>query len=140
MGLAIIHDTVYSYGSFIRLENRSGQGAFFHVFLSAIEVQASTETNEHEQVQLPCGSERIMLVNNEPLLAEVSRTMLGRLGYQVEVHLLPDNALTAITGDPQGICSSPTGPCPGSPELSWRNRCWPSPRICPSSSAPAIHR
>ena len=102
MGLAIVHGTVYSYGGFIRLENRPGQGACFHVFLPAIEVQPATEPDDHEQMQLPGGSERIMLVDDEPLLAEVSRTMLARLGYQVEVHLLPENALTTITGNPQG--------------------------------------
>lgn len=51
--------------------------------------------------ELPRGSERVMLVEGEPALAELGRDMLESLGYEVIVRTKPLEALRAFELMPQ---------------------------------------
>ncbi len=91
MGLAMVHGIVKNHGGFITVESRPGEGAAFHVFLPAVEPQRMPQDAVVER--LPTGSERVLFVDDETMLVEMGRDMLGRLGYRVTA---VDSSLEAL--------------------------------------------
>ncbi len=81
MGLAIIHGIIKDYGGTITVEAQLGKGATFHVYFPLTEPKASLKIEKSEDI--PIGKERILFIEDEELLAEMSKNMLERLGYRV---------------------------------------------------------
>ncbi len=81
MGLAIIHGIMKTYGGAIVVESQFGEGATFRVFFPLVENIASVERVKPQNI--PRGTERILLVDDEELLCEMGKEILDRLGYQV---------------------------------------------------------
>jgi len=84
MGLAIVHGIVKKYGGFISCASNPGLGTVFQVYIPAIEAQSLTPSQETTESIAP-GRERILFVDDEEILADVGKTMLERLGYEVTV-------------------------------------------------------
>ena len=57
------------------------QGSIFNVYLPAVQKEEMVEPDDEEG--LPAGTERILLVDDEPLLVEVGQNLLEMLGYTV---------------------------------------------------------
>ncbi len=79
MGLSATHAIVAECGGFIVLGADAGR-ASFHVFLPC--AVASDEESSARTKSAPAG-ETILLVEDEPLIRELSRDMLERQGYRV---------------------------------------------------------
>lgn len=92
MGLSMVHGIVRSYGGSIVCESVVGEGTVLHVTLPILEAEASRENDVIEQI--PRGNERILLVDDEELLVEMTKSMLERLGYRV---IAMRNSLEALT-------------------------------------------
>jgi PAS domain S-box-containing protein len=82
LGLSVVHGIVKSLGGAIEMESRPGNGAAFEVFLPSLESAWMPEAIE--TAPLPRGRERILVVDDEPSLASVTKLTLERLGYEVE--------------------------------------------------------
>ena len=81
LGLSVVHGIVKSYAGAINVESTVGKGTAFTVLIPAIET--ATERNvEATAAPLSRGQERVLVVDDEPALAEMVRTMLARLGYE----------------------------------------------------------
>ena len=98
LGLSIVHGIVASYGGFITCESEQGVGTSFHVFFPALKQEILPEIKPVEKV--PLGNERILLVDDEEILAELGKTMLERLGYQVTVQTSSLEALAIFQNQP----------------------------------------
>lgn len=83
MGLAIVHGIVNSSGGFITCDSEVGAGTVFTINLPALVDPEIPVTSKIELV--PVGTERILLIDDELMLAEMGRTMLERLGYTVTI-------------------------------------------------------
>jgi len=81
MGLAVVHGIVMSYGGRISVYSEPGRGSSFRVFLP--EIASEVERADKPVMQLPTGSERILLVDDEELVVLVACEMLEALGYEV---------------------------------------------------------
>ncbi|MCK5231547.1 MAG: PAS domain S-box protein [Desulfobulbaceae bacterium] len=82
MGLAVIHGIVKNHGGMIRVNSKMGEGTTFHVFfpeILATSEKKATVTNQ----SVPTGNERILFVDDEQILADLGKQLLGRLGYTV---------------------------------------------------------
>jgi len=99
MGLAIIHGIVSSYGGFITCASKLGEGALFQVFFPALEMEIITEAKPVEAA--PPGKERILLIDDEEMVAGLGKTMLERLGYEVTVRTSSPEALAAFEKQPE---------------------------------------
>ena len=83
MGLAMVHGIVESYGGKIEVESTPGRGTVFTVYLPvAREDPVSTPEVGRE---LPTGTERILLVDDEVSLAKLGGQLLEQLDYTVTV-------------------------------------------------------
>ena len=83
MGLSIIHGIVKSFGGFIAFNSEMDKGSTFHVFIPLSD-KKQTSGNAIEQ-GVSMGKEKILFVDDEQILAEMGKTMLERLGYNVTV-------------------------------------------------------
>ena len=98
MGLAIAHGIVTSYGGFITCESELGKGTVFRVFFPALEEENVPKVKPVEAT--PPGKERILFIDDEEILAELGKTMLERLGYEVTVQTSSLNALATFRRHP----------------------------------------
>ncbi|MHC1744194.1 MAG: PAS domain S-box protein [Syntrophobacteraceae bacterium] len=91
LGLSVVHGIVKGYGGAVEVDSAPGNGTSFKVFFPAREDMATVHAEK--RASMPRGSERLMLVEDEPLLGAFMKRMLERLGYEVDYR---SNGLEAL--------------------------------------------
>ena len=84
LGLAVVHGIVRASGGAIRVESEEGVGSRFHLYFPFIAMKGG-ETAEERLVEVPHGTEKILIVDDEETLAVMAGKTLQKLGYTVEV-------------------------------------------------------
>jgi PAS domain S-box-containing protein len=98
LGLSVVHGIVASHGGMIRLESELGKRTVFRVYFPRVREPAKPDAASAQS--LPRGTERILLVDDEPALAGICKRMLSFLGYQVEVRTSAVDAFELFGTDP----------------------------------------
>ncbi|MEE8397948.1 MAG: PAS domain S-box protein [Desulfobacterales bacterium] len=99
LGLSVIHGIVLSHGGAINVHSEPGEGTTFEILFPKIEpVGDGTKIKEKETI--PTGTERILLVDDEPAMAQIYQSMLKRLGYTVSTRTSSIEALEAFKAQP----------------------------------------
>ncbi len=80
-GLDMVFNTVRCHQGHIEVESEPGIGSTFRIWVPAIEVQAQPLSPASSDA--PHGEETLLLVDDEPSVLELTRTMLDRMGYTV---------------------------------------------------------
>lgn len=99
LGLSVVSGIVESLGGTISVQSRLGKGSTFHVFLPT-SVLADNAVEVGHLNALPHGHERILFVDDEPLLAEMGHDMLADLGCRVIAKSSSRQALALFSRDP----------------------------------------
>jgi PAS domain S-box-containing protein len=101
MGLSVVHGIVTSLGGAVSVESAPDAGAGFDVYLPAIEAQAPAAVTE--AAALPAGTEKILVVDDEVFQTDMSKHLLGLLGYRVEACNRAGEALDLFRKAPEAF-------------------------------------
>jgi CheY-like chemotaxis protein len=91
LGLAVVHGIVKRHEGAIAVRSEPGKGTTFSVYIPRVDVQAEA-TMQVDDLP-PRGSERILLVDDEPTVIKMGTRLLERLGYKVTSQTDSVNAL-----------------------------------------------
>jgi PAS domain S-box-containing protein len=102
LGLSVVHGIITDCGGRVTVESTLGEGSVFRIYLPRVD-RASRSAAGPSAEPLPLGSERILLVDDEPPIVEMLRMMLVGLGYQVTPYAGSSAALAAFREDPSAV-------------------------------------
>ncbi len=95
MGLATVQGIVEQHDGLIKVASTPGAGTTFSLYFPV------AEPGQHQipqrEVTLQRGSERILLVEDNKVLAHVNATMLAEMGYQVDIETSSPQALKRLS-------------------------------------------
>jgi CheY-like chemotaxis protein len=101
LGLAVVHGIVQDHNGFIRVDSTPGEGSSFRIYLPVALEATDDESNEKETPEYaPTGDERILVVDDERILANLHSTILRDLGYTVTTATASIEALELFRHDP----------------------------------------
>jgi PAS domain S-box-containing protein len=100
MGLSVVHGIVKSCGGDITVHSTQGKGTIVNVFLPlSSEKRVEEITGQIEEV-VRGGNENLLVVDDEPFIAELSKEVLADLGYHVTMKTGGIEALEAFKENP----------------------------------------
>ena len=82
LGLSMVYGIVKKHNGYITVNSEIGTGTIFHVYLPMIAAELQRE-REPALVELPTGSETVMLVEDDVMVREVMTKILANYGYTV---------------------------------------------------------
>ena len=85
LGLSTTYDIVTRSGGEMRVKTAPGQGALFQVWLPACDDEPTFEETSQAITTLPGGTERLLIVDDEPALRHLLDECLSDAGYGVTV-------------------------------------------------------
>ncbi len=98
LGLAVVHGIVSAAAGAVKVYSEPGFGTTFHVYLPVVSTRTAGVDDRPEET--PRGTERVLLVDDEPLIVAMMRESLEALGYRVTATTSPEGALAAFLADP----------------------------------------
>jgi PAS domain S-box-containing protein len=129
LGLASVLGTLQQHGAGLHIESAPGQGTRVEVDLPRDPgPQPGAAAVQREDGTLPLGHERVLVVDDEPAVLDVTRRSLERLGYEVQVAADAAQAEALLAGEwrPAVLITDVIMPEVSGPQLVARLRpSWP---------------
>ncbi len=82
LGLSVVHGIVNEYGGDIQIDSTPGEGTTFTLFFPIVD-KSTADSAAAIQEYLPTGTERILIVDDEPIILKLCTRILSKQGYQV---------------------------------------------------------
>ncbi len=101
LGLSVVHGIVKSHGGTVLAYSEPAKGSSIKVYLPAIERRVAADAREEKK--LPTGTERILFVDDEPVLVDVGTHILETLGYRVAAKNSSREAWELFRSQPDGF-------------------------------------
>jgi two-component system cell cycle sensor histidine kinase/response regulator CckA len=92
LGLSMVHGIVKKHAGAVLVKSEPGTGTCFEILLPRLDHAGFTVTMDQGS-EPPGGTERVVLVEDEPVLAEILQRILSGLGYQVKTFMDSQKAL-----------------------------------------------
>jgi PAS domain S-box-containing protein len=102
MGLSVVHGIVTGYGGAIEVDSELGTGTTFRVLLPLSEDEPQDHPAPKEDFPLGRG-ERVLFVDDEPLLAAMGQKLLESLGYEPSTLSSAQSALELFQAAPESF-------------------------------------
>jgi len=82
LGLASVYGVVHQHGGSVIADSEPAKGTTFRVYLPRVDAPLSAAP-QHEKVEVPHGTETVLLVEDEQSVREMAQSSLERNGYKV---------------------------------------------------------
>jgi len=96
LGLTMVFNIVQQHGGEIRVQSAPNQGSSFTILLACCHEQPAATRGPRLPRSSPGGHERVLLVEDDPMVLETTQAMLEELGYLVDSATCPDEALAYV--------------------------------------------
>ena len=102
MGMAVVHGIMHNHGGHILVETEPGKGSTFRLLFPAITGQVEDDHEVDQPLaETPMGNgERILVVDDEPLLSRFLKNLLATHGYEVQALTSSKQALDLFKEKP----------------------------------------
>jgi PAS domain S-box-containing protein len=101
LGLATVYGIVRQNNGVINVYSELGHGTTFKIYLPAYGAEVRSVGQGRAVLPNPTGSETILLVEDEPMILEMTKAMLSRQGYHVLTAASPGEAIR-LAGEHRG--------------------------------------
>jgi CheY-like chemotaxis protein len=99
LGLAAVHGILRNHNAVVAVSSCVGEGSIFEVYLPVCG-QADEAPAEADEVVEILGHERVLLVDDDRALLQITQALLARRGYDVSSFWSPEDALAAFRRAP----------------------------------------
>jgi len=99
LGLSVVQGIVEQHEGYIEVDSKVGEGSTFHVYFPV--AQGEVKSLDVKTKPLTHGNERVLLIDDEPMITKVTRSVLEGLGYTVTDQNDCLEALKLFTEHPQ---------------------------------------
>jgi len=82
LGLASAYGIIKNHGGIINVDSKKGKGTTFNIYLATSEKEVTIQEKKLADEVLK-GTETVLLVDDEDIILDLGRDMLGELGYKV---------------------------------------------------------
>lgn len=100
LGLSVARGIIIDHGGFITAESEEGMGSTFRVYIPVSRDVSEIVKVSIEQDDLPGGDESLLIVDDEHLIAEMTKLLLQKLGYSVQTSSGSLEALETFRSSP----------------------------------------
>ncbi|MGE0788241.1 MAG: ATP-binding protein [Sandaracinaceae bacterium] len=101
LGLSVVRRVVEEAGGSIEFSSKAGVGTTFRVLLPV--ASTAPPTRSDHPVPALSGSERVLVVDDDPTIASALERALRQLGYRVTARTSANDALTTFTEKPDAF-------------------------------------
>lgn len=103
LGLSVVHGIIQGLGGHVSVYSEPGAGTTFHVYLPLLEASPGLLPVESAaDVQIPTGSERVLVLDDERDVVDTEERILGSLGYMVRAFVNCTEAMNEFFREPNG--------------------------------------
>jgi PAS domain S-box-containing protein len=92
LGMTVVWSTVKDHSGYIDVESSEGVGTRFDLYFPVTQ-DSTKEKEKSESIQKYSGTENILIVDDSEDQREISRNLLNKLGYQIEVSKTGEEAI-----------------------------------------------
>jgi CheY-like chemotaxis protein len=103
LGLAVVHGVIQSSGGVCHLVSAPGKGTVFSIYFPVVNEGSADGRRAVAETPAARGSERVLIVDDEPDIADMLAIGLERLGYETVGVSDPLEALAAFTEQPDAF-------------------------------------
>jgi CheY-like chemotaxis protein len=101
LGLSVVHGIVKSLDGAVKVYSELGKGTTFQLFFPREEIE--TRQDLETGTSIPEGTEHILLVDDEPIILELTEEILEELGYTVTARISSTEALRTFQENPDSF-------------------------------------
>ncbi|MDM8515142.1 PAS domain S-box protein [Desulfobacterales bacterium HSG16] len=98
MGLSVVHGIVKSHDGVVSVDSLPGKGTEFNIYFPVVLHKEIKQFVDNRPLSI--GTERILLVDDEPSIVKLGKRMLLSLGYDVTAVTNPGDAFEAFSSNP----------------------------------------
>ena len=99
LGMSVVDSVIKDHNGFIDVESEVGKGTSFFLYFPITREESKTEF----EYSIKGGTEKILIIDDDPIQREVQTHILEKLGYKVSTATDGANAINFVKDNPQDL-------------------------------------